>query len=311
MPEIVEVCLTAIYLNYVLKNKELTDINVLSGRYTKKNIVGLSTIKAKLPLKIKKVNSKGKFMWFELEDDFIIMNTFGLTASWGFKERTNSRVAFKIKDTVKNTNKNLYFIDPRNFGTLEITSHREKLDSKLDSLSPDFLKTSFTEDEFYQRVKDYVERKANRKDDKIVEVLMEQQKPSLGSGIGNYLAVEILLHAKISPHTKMLSLYNNRSLSDKLSKSIKYIIKLVYLTAEVGYLEHLDPNIEKFVKKLRAKIKDKPDHKYNFHKNTDIPKDSKFKFLVYRKKTYKDHPVKADIIIPKRTTYWVPALQVL
>ena len=140
---------------------------------------------------------------------------------------------------------------------------------------------------------------------------MKQKKPSLGSGIGNYLGVEILLHARISPHTKIINIYNDKSLSDKLAESIKYILKSVYLTGDIGYLEHLDSDLSKFVKILRTHIKNNPKNKYNYHSDVILLNNEKFKFNVYRQKKFEGHDVVGEEIIPKRTTYWIPDLQVL
>jgi DNA-formamidopyrimidine glycosylase len=308
MPEIVEVCLTALYINQTFKNKQITNITVNSGRYAKTPIVGLAELKKNLPVTVIRVNSKGKFIWFVVKNaagrKFYIMNTFGLTGSWGIEKRPHSHVDLTFSD-----NKHLYYIDPRNFGTLEITDSKDKLLKKLDSLAPDLLKIAFTHDEFYERVVNYVTKNTKRHDDKIVEVLMDQKKgSSLGSGIGNYLAAEILFNAKMSPHTKIGQLYKDKTLANKLGDSIKKILKSVYMTAEVGYLEHLDPDLEAFVKQLRARIKKKPASRYNYH--PDVETYRNFRFRVYRQKKYKEHDVKAEEIIKGRTTYWLPAQQV-
>ena len=139
---------------------------------------------------------------------------------------------------------------------------------------------------------------------------MDQKLGSgLGSGVGNYLAVEILYHAKISPRMRMKYIYRNKKLAYKLSQSIKYITKLSYMTGDVGYLEHLPKGMTKWLKKLRNEIKKNPNHKYNYHKDTDISNDI-FSFKVYRqKKDPLGNTVTADKIIPGRTTYWVKAVQ--
>ena len=321
MPEVVEVALTSQYLNHKLKNKIITGIDIIGGRYSRHPLKGLADFKNNLPLIIDKVESKGKFMWFELHNkkkDYYIMNTYGLEGEWGFEKKTHSNILFKIKHNTKDRVYNLYFTDSRNFGTLEMTSNKNKLDNKLDSLGPDFLKTSFTNQEFENRIKDYLITtttqngkistiRANRK---IIKVLMDQKATSgLGCGLGNYLAVEILYKSKISPHKTIGDIYNNKALINKLSKSIKYVTKLAYMTANVGYLAHLDNKLDKWVKKIREKINKDKYNKYHYHRDIDL-KNAKFKFNVYRQKTDpKGYKVKSDKIIPGRTTYWVPKVQ--
>ncbi len=310
MPEIVEVALTALYLNNEIVGKKLKKINVTGGRYSRHTMKGLSAIKKDLPLKITKVNSKGKFMWFELEKGYYIMNTYGLEGGWTItklSKKDHSNVEFELVGQ-----DNLYFTDSRNFGTIEITTDKNKIIDKLNSLGPDLLKESFTNKQFYDRIDSIVKNKSGtinklRANVPIIKVLMNQ-KSKLGSGLGNYLAVEALYHSKISPHTKIGIIAKNKKLTERLGKSIKYIIKLSFMTAEVGYLSDLDDGFDKFIKKVRKQAKNK-NSKYNYHKNTTIGKN-KFNFIVYRQKQdLKGNPVKGDKIIKGRTTYWVPKVQ--
>ncbi len=315
MPEVVEVAITAFYLDYKLKGKQITNITVLGGRYKRHPLKGLSEFKNSLPFTIDSVSSKGKFMWFSLSNDkgpSYLLNRFGLEGEWTFQKKTHSNIEFEIKHATKDKTYHLYFTDSRNFGTVSFTTKVADLDKELDKLQPDLLKDEFTNEQFYERMKRYLHGSKDsiiksRADQKIVKVLMDQQS-ELGSGIGNYLAVEILYRAKISPHTTIGTIYNDRRTVYRLAESIKYIIKLAFLTADVGYFTHLDPKIDTFVKALRNDIKNDTG-KYHFHTDTDIG-TKKFKFLVYRqKKDPKGNDVTPDKIITGRTTYWVPAVQ--
>lgn len=316
MPEVVEVCLTALYLNQELRNKKIVNIKILGGRYSRHPLKGLPDFKNNLPLTINKIDSKGKFMWFELsnsKNNYYILNTFGLEGMWGFNKKKHSHIIFEIKNNKEIVK--LYFTDSRNFGTIEMTPNKKILEKKLNSLGPDFLKENFSKEEFYNRIKNNIKTKdgkilLNRANKKIVKVLMDQSKNGIGSGLGNYLSAEILYCAKISPHKKLLEFYKNKYLAYDLAICIKKILKFVYLTAEIGYLEHLDPKIDKFINNLRKKIRDDKNYKYNFHPDIKIKNNAKFKFIVYRQK--KDpfgNKVKQEKIIPSRTTYWVPNIQ--
>ena len=317
MPEVVEVCLTALWLNHELKGKQISSIEIKGGRYSRHKLKGLELFNKNKPFTIKKIDTKGKFMWFELEDSkgepFYILNRYGLTGEWGFTEYDHSNVMFKIYK-----HDNLYFTDQRNFGTIEITDDIKRLNEELDKMGPDFLKEPFTEKEFYERIEDYLyggrgddkkmsSARANRK---IIKVLMDQRaKTGLGSGLGNYLAPESLYRAGISPHTKMKEIYNDRKLSNKLSKAIKYTVKSSFLTADIGYLEDLDLGMASFVKKLRKDAK-KKNSKYNFHPDIKLKSNETFTFKVYQQKEDPSgNPVKKDKIVTGRTTYWVPKKQ--
>lgn len=309
MPEVCEVCLTAMYLNRKIRNKTIMSINILGGRYTHQPLVGLEEAKENLPLKIKKVDSKGKFMWMELKNGnqiIYMLNTYGLTGKWGFKLKKNSRISIKLKSNSGNEYI-LYYTDPRNFGIIKFTSEKGVLQAALDKRGPDFLKESFTRKEFEERVYDYIYggRYPEKKyDKKIVAVLMNQEmKTGIGSGLGNYLVPEILYRAKISPHRKIGDILNDKKALYKLAKYIKYVLKLCYLTNDTEYVDH----IKGFLRKHKEDVNN--NRSPNYHKEINI-KDNKFEFFVYgQSEDPKNNPVKREEIVKGRTTYWVPNVQ--
>ena len=69
MPEVAEATLTAQILLKYLKNKKLKYIKIKSGRYLNKEPVGFKEFKDQLPLTLVNVNSKGKFLYFDLIND--------------------------------------------------------------------------------------------------------------------------------------------------------------------------------------------------------------------------------------------------
>jgi formamidopyrimidine-DNA glycosylase len=277
MPEVIEVFITSNYLDDKLKNKTLTNIKILGGRYKYHKFL------INLPVKIIRVRSIGKFIWFELDNDMYIMNTLGLTGMWGFTKNKYSRIKFT------GTNFTLYYSDMRNFGTIKI-SNKKDLDKKIKKLTPSILE-NFTDREFYSRILDY-----KKKQDYIISALMNQES-GLGSGIGNYLSAEILYRAKISPYTRIKNI--NRSISNKLSRAIKYIIKWIYMT---GNMRYLDEELDKYLIKLRKRVKLYPEIKINTN--------DEFEYQVYGlKKDKYNHEIVGDKIISGRTTYWCPNIQ--
>ena len=68
MPEGPEVKYLVDSLNKKYKNKFISDINILGGRYKRhKNLVNYEEIKKILPLKILSINSHGKFFYWVFE----------------------------------------------------------------------------------------------------------------------------------------------------------------------------------------------------------------------------------------------------
>ncbi|AEQ32986.1 formamidopyrimidine-DNA glycosylase [Acanthamoeba polyphaga mimivirus] len=282
MPEVAEIALTADILEKNFKNCVLESFDFTSGRYTKKEPIGFKTFNKNLPMKLKKINSKGKFMWFEFkgEKTWYVWNTFGLTGMWALFEPKYTRAVLSFKD-----DKTAYFSDMRNFGTFKFSDSLDELEKKLMELGPDFLKDD-----------DFNIDKITKYKTPVVKLLMDQKK--IGSGLGNYLVAEILYRAKLSPHRLGSSLSNKEV--NNLAFWIKYVVKLAYVDNHIGYMVNLEEESDKIKKK-------------NYHSDIKLD-DKEFKFLVYRqKKDPLGNPVKAEKIVgsdkSKRTTYWVPAIQ--
>lgn len=219
MPEGPEVKSLTNWLNKQVKNKNLLDINIQFGRYKKHAPpIGWKKLKKQLPLKIKKINSKGKFIWWEFyNSELTIWNTLGMSGWWNYKNKKHNNLSFKISKST------LYFNDVRNFGTIKICT-KDNLQKKLNNLGPDVLsETNF--DEFYKRLN----RKRNNTF--IGSVLLDQK---VLSGVGNYLRADILWYSKISPFRKIKDIskkefeliYTNSILLSKRSYKIQNNYKL-------------------------------------------------------------------------------------
>ena len=279
MPEVCEVALTALYLNDTLKSSKLQDVKILGGRYKRTHPDWYDNLKGVLPLSLKEVDSKGKQMWFKFKNNTYLMSHFGMEGHWSFKLEDHANIQFTLKKGTKKFN--LYFVDHRNFGRLDYLKDADFTDYK-DQIGPDFLKEKFTYIDLKERMREYMYKKnkisAPRRDKPILKVLMEGQKKSdgIGSGIGNYLAAEILYHAKISPMTTINKIYESNSALKNLTDAIKYIIKISYLTNKTGYIEH----IKEYATKIRDKIK--TGEAPNYHPDTNV-ENKEFCFKVYRK----------------------------
>jgi len=285
MPEGPEVCITAQYLLSILNNKTIKYIS-------NKNY------KSIINYKIKDVNTKGKLLWFTLIKNnltYYLICHFGLTGEWSFDKNEYNKLIILLNDDTK-----LYYNDLRNFGRMLLIKDKILLDKEINKLAPDFLKTEFTNDEFIEQFKKYMNKTIKRKNMLLVKVLMDQK--AIGSGIGNYLSSEILYNAKLSPKRTLKSLSNNDL--KKLSQSIKYIMKLSYYNNPTGYMT----NFDKFILKHKKGI---DNGKYpNYHQDIKLKKSDQFKFNVYRRKLDNNgNKVLADKINNNRTTYWIPNIQ--
>jgi len=210
MPEGPEVKLISEYLNNYFKNTTIISIIFIKGRYTKNLPIGYKTFTLNLPLSVTRVKTKGKFIYFLLENNISIWNTLGMSGDWSKKKIKHSKVCFET-DKGK-----IYFVDQRNFGTFKFCFNIECLTKKLNDIGPDMLSDNISLKIFIERIN--IKRNKNKK---IGVVLLDQKTIS---GIGNYLRSEILWYSKISPH-RLIS-----SLNDKEIKLLyKNIIKMIWI----------------------------------------------------------------------------------
>lgn len=195
MPEGPEVRRTVDYLKKFI-NKTLLKITFNYGRYIKHGpFKNYQKMLNDLPLKIKKIDCKGKFIYFIFENNQVLFNTLGMSGKWQTKEAKHNNVSFYFKN-VKST---LYFNDYRNFGTFKYQT-LDELDIKLKELGPDILMEPKNVDEFKKRL----EKKRNNT--KIATALLDQK---VAAGCGNYLRAEVLYQVKISPFTEIKNLSEN------------------------------------------------------------------------------------------------------
>lgn len=302
MPEGPEITILSQYLESKLKNKVLNKITILGGKYKRKGIKELDKIQNK-NYKIISVNSKGKLMYIELENDIYITSHLGLSGFWSFVEDDKDKIRISITNTTSNKQYTLCYVDPRNFGNIEIVTKQE-LNMKLSTLADDALKTNFTDKDFEEKIMNFLSVSSARKNQTVLKILMNQQtKDGLVSGLGNYLAPEILYDCKISPFRKMNSFTTTEI--HNLAQSIRKIIKLSYYNNTTGYMTHFDDFIKTHKKKIDDGIYP------NYHSSVKLKKTDKFEFKVYQQKTDPlGNPVEANKELNKdRTTYWVPAVQ--
>jgi len=96
MPEGPEVKRNTDFLNRQLSGKQIEQIKILSGRYTKAKgpFVGYEKMLKKM-LIISEVLCKGKFIYFKFQDGSSLWSTLGMSAAWQKKETKHSRVYIK------------------------------------------------------------------------------------------------------------------------------------------------------------------------------------------------------------------------
>lgn len=278
MPEGPEVVSIVQYIKSNFLNKKIKSIKIISGRYSKSKPINYNLIKPKHMYTIKKIDSKGKFIWFELQESktlktIYMINTLGLTGDWNLTKSKSSRLEFNFKILKFK----LYFDDQRNFGEIRFYDTYDYIEAKIDKLGPDILKSNISVQQMHNILN---QDKLSNKN--IVNVLTDQ---TILSGIGNYLVAEILYDSKVNPQHKMKDL--NSTIKKRLARSIRKIAKYAYYSTITQYTK-------KYI---------------NYIPSIKPGSNFEFEFKVYRQKfDPKGNPVK-KYNKKDRTIYWVPKIQ--
>lgn len=214
MPEGPETRITVDSLSKYVVGKSLTEIQVLSGRYTKHgDPEGMTQIVSELPQMIQNVDCKGKFIYFTCNSNWSIWNTLGMSGNWSSTHKKHSRVKLAFDDGTC-----VFFNDIRNFGTLKFVNDCAALQKKLSEIGPDMLAEDVSTHTFKQRI-------TKQRSKTITEALMNQK---VVAGVGNYLKSESLYFAKISPHRTCDTLRDDEI--ELLNDVIKRVIRQSYQT---------------------------------------------------------------------------------
>ena len=191
MPEGPECRLTIDYLNKTLVGKQILDWIFCGGRYTEEYPEGYEEFDSALPLKVKEVSCKGKFIYLTLSDqnesEYYIMHSLMMTGRWQKNHDDYCKWFLEVEGGMT-----LWFRDPRSFATLIFTKDKAVLEKKINQLGPDIMTRAFSLSGFKRLIQKYSKRN-------ITSFLMDQ---GVISGVGNYIKAESLWYACISPLRK-------------------------------------------------------------------------------------------------------------
>ena len=218
MPEGPECAATARSIDEFMRGKRLYEVEILSGRYTKKSPHGFEKFKSMMPIHCTGWTTKGKFIYGSFGEQTgshcFIWNTLGMSGYWSFSPQKHSRVRFDFED-----GSSIWYTDTRNFGTLKFGMTFKETEKKLLELGPDPLTHDIPIEQFRTRL-----FKKNKKGEKtICEALMNQKTVS---GVGNYIKAEVLWLSKISP----LRIVNSLTIEEVVSlrDNIQSVIRTSY-----------------------------------------------------------------------------------
>lgn len=261
MPEGPEVKIVARQISKNLIGWTLVKINTVSGPYS--NNAGQKYMSLRLDLKkrfkkarLTDVGTKGKLIYWELSplsnetvvvNDYLVFG-FGLTGGFAFNKHGQDHVRFEFVFNKGTNTKTLYFIDQRNFGTINFL-HREGLNAKLTDLGPDVIKID--QETFVKQFKhDSIEN------NEIAKAMLNQK---IVSGIGNYLRSEILYRAKITPLVRVKDLSDEQLV--ELYKATREVVDEVMMNGGSPHYKDILGNPGKYKFRVYMQTND-PDGKF-------------------------------------------------
>jgi formamidopyrimidine-DNA glycosylase len=190
MPEGVEVKLCAELIRPLVVGKTTASFH-MGGRYQSSDPEGLREFADKS--KVLDVQTKGKFMYWSFENDWYMYCTFGMSGQWSPKKGKHPALGIEFTDGSE-----IYFNDPRHFGTIKFVKGQANLKKKLAELGWDPLADGNRDIHLL-----WVQSKLKFCSKTIGEMLMNQ---SIYAGVGNYIRAEALYASKISPWRSASSL---------------------------------------------------------------------------------------------------------
>lgn len=231
MPEIIEVKTYTDFVKKNIINDQLLNIRINQGRYkTHKPFDSYYYILQKIPLRVLNVQSKGKFMYIELENNIFIGSTLGLTGGWFYRSNNskkiihglnnNNQYALYDKEKAKQyitralnhlniefkfTKGILYYYDQLSFGTISIYKNIKEIEKKLSTIGLDIMNIETTFETFKEKIT--LPKNINKP---IGNVLVNQKNIA---GIGNYLRADAMWLSKVSPF-RLVKQLNNKELYD-------------------------------------------------------------------------------------------------
>ena len=185
MPELPEVETVRLGLDRHASGKIIKSLAVLHNRATNPN--SIAPLNSIIGSKILGVNRRGKFLWFELNREVVLVAHLGMSGQFQFKKQGSAPLPH-TRALLNLGKSDLHFIDQRTFGWLSVEETIEGIPSSARHIALDPFDPRFDLDSVIEK---YLYRKTEVK-----KVLLNQE---VMSGVGNIYADEALWYARINP----------------------------------------------------------------------------------------------------------------
>lgn len=203
MPEGPEVSFLAKQIQEACDGRVLTHVSILHGRYKNHGPPPHWTeFQKALPLKLEKVDKKGKVLFLHFASGWVLISKLGMTGWWYVDGKKPTWRNMRPHVVFHLTDQELTFSDVRNYGTMTVTRDPKVIAYEYGRLAQDVMSKDWT----VSHVLDALRRFPKRSHQFLEDAIMDQS--FFVSGIGNYLKAEVLYDAKISPLRTVSSLSN-------------------------------------------------------------------------------------------------------
>ncbi len=231
MPEGPEVKKIAHTLNLSLKNNCLGEL-WLSGLKLRKEI-NTTMLKSRQNMTVTSVDCYGKVLFIHTNKQPILMAQMGMTGQLIIEDQSALlKPHTHVRWQIKNTSKELRYIDIRRFGLIDSCDEAKKTQI-LSKLGPDPFeldKAGFT------KITNSFKKSAKS----IKEVLLDQK---VLVGVGNIYASEALFNSHINPFAKACDL--SAVQAKKLIDSVISILKKAFLNGGTTFSDYVDGDNKK------------------------------------------------------------------
>ena len=191
MPELPEVETVRLGLSHLLTGFTFRSAQDLHPRVLKP--ASLAPLSSVVGSRIKSINRRGKFLWFELDRDFALVAHLGMSGQFLVSQKdrpTPGHIRAHFRLSRGFSNREVVFNDRRTFGWLSVEQLTNGIPQSALHIAVDPFDTLFDRTAVIALIKS---RKAE-----IKSVLLNQE---IMSGVGNIYADESLWRAKIHPET--------------------------------------------------------------------------------------------------------------
>ena len=185
MPELPEVETVRLGLEKYVLGEKIREVKVLHRRAT--NPKSLDKLTSLVGSKILKIKRRGKFLWFELDREFVLVAHLGMSGQFQLKEPGSAPLKH-TRVLISLNRYDLHFVDQRTFGWISLEEMENGAPTSVRHIALDPFDMDFN-------LKSTIEKYLSKKTE-IKRALLNQE---IMSGVGNIYADEALWYARINP----------------------------------------------------------------------------------------------------------------